>query len=434
MYEEIAHFFAYYSKNTPLPPPKPVTNDKKILAKHAVEVKRFKSQKDAVVANIVEYKKLLVDLLSVQKALKSRADLLAEQKSKTSDTTLIRGIEIIVNEFTEYFQQCLNPDRKKGRNIMMSFGPMTLLRAGIQGSPTEIPAQCLSLLLATITFANNYFCDSNLATVDSTYTSESFQEGCPKALVDWVFVSLVALKAFKSMAGPTAIAVFLSLVNSIITITTMMDKQTAELIKRIGERGEDLIVHTTVGDAPPPPACTDSCFPQKRIISEENTVVLVALAPAAAAGSEDEVEVVEVVAADGNSYLVDATGDVLSEEGEVIGKFNSKTKKVKMIKSSRPATKKEPEPTTAAVVPVGVMSIQGLIDAPVSLLQTVLFCQQKEEPTNVGSAFDDIPMPTDDIEEGKPTVSTPPPPPSPAKKKSTGTKRQPGPTNRPPPS
>lgn len=95
-------------------------------------------------------------------------------------------------------------------------------------------------------------------TVLANYAIPEGTPGCPSALVAFSNVSLLAITAYKSFSGPTALAVALSLINSITTIISKMEAQTKELIKRIETRGEDMICSRLEGDELPPPSCRDS--------------------------------------------------------------------------------------------------------------------------------------------------------------------------------
>ena len=416
MEAELKTFTQYYEQNTPPPPPPlPESADEKEKLAHKSKVAKYNKEKKAVVEAVREYESLDKDLVRVREAMEERIKKLNQVKKGSTDAHLLAGVADILKDFDEYVLQLINPDRKKGSNIFASVGPMTLLRAGIQNSPAEVPAQCLSLLLATITFANNFYCDANITDVTSTYSDSPFQEGCPKALVTWWFVSVGALKAYSSMSGITALAVFLSLVNSIITITSKMDKQTAELIKRIKMRGQDFIVHTSVGDEPPPPACMDSCYPASPRVAAPKLLSLDDADSDSASSSLDsdkskrktkenekagvgkkkanpvveaeaeaeEVELDEVVATDGTTHQVDLSkNEVYNDDGEVIGKWLPKSKKVKTLTQTAaatsapspapvcpPASKAMPKPSSAKdqkieeASDIGVVAVPGVMGA-----------------------------------------------------------------------
>lgn len=395
MEAELKTFTQYYQQNTPQPPQLPEDADEKAKLAHKSQLAKYEKEKKAVVEAVNEYERLDKDLVRVREAMEERIKKLNQVRKGSTDAHMLAGVADILKDFDEYVIQLINPDRKKGSNIFASVGPMTLLRAGIQNSPAEVPAQCLSLLLATITFANNFYCDANIQDVTSTYTDSPFQEGCPKALVTWWFVKVAALKAYSSMSGITALAVFLSLVNSIITITSKMDKQTAELIKRIKMRGQDFLTHKTVGDEPPPPACMDSCYPAPPRAAAPGLVALDDTDADSSSSSldsdkpktkenekarvgkkkaipivqeeEEEVELAEVVASDGTTHQVDlSSNEVYNDDGEVIGKWLPKSKKVKQTTASTPAATRDgtsrrivsvtpagsPSPATRGVTPL----------------------------------------------------------------------------------
>ena len=194
----------------------------------------------------------------------------------------------------------------------------------------------MSLLLATITFANNYFCDNLVATVTTAYSATTpFQPGCPPAFVSWVTNSLVALSAFSKTGGLAGIAVFLGLVNSVVTITTLMGKQTKELIKRIETRGADLMMAANNTDEPPP-SCVDTCFPRSKYAQVNGGV-------ATAAGrmepEEEVVEVTEIATSNGSVHLVNlATNEVVDEEGFVLGTYDPISNTVVSTVTDKPLT------------------------------------------------------------------------------------------------
>jgi hypothetical protein len=270
MCEELGEAKAFYEENQPPPPPEPVPvqgqeqQNKKAQAAHKALLRRYNGQKQGIAKALEMFAQLKDDLDKVQEALRGRKLALEEAKKGEAarvDSKLMAGLDVIVGEFSEFLAQIVNPDRNKGRNLFLSLGPQTLLRGGIPGSPTEIPTQSLSLLLATITFANNYFCDSLVTDVTGVYSPDTpFQPGCPDGLVSWAQSSLTSLAVFKKTSGLAAVAVFLGLVNSVVTITTLMGKQTGELVKRINARGQDLI-NAAESNEPPPILCIDTCLP-----------------------------------------------------------------------------------------------------------------------------------------------------------------------------
>lgn len=270
MCEELGEAKAFYEENQPPPPPEPVPvqgqeqQNKKAQAAHKALLRKYNGQKQGIAKALEIFAQLKDDLDKVQEALRGRKLALEEAKKGEAarvDSKLMAGLDVIVNDFSEFLAQIVNPDRNKGRNLFLSIGPQTLLRGGIPGSPTEIPTQSLSLLLTTITFANNYFCDSLVTDVTGVYSPDTpFQPGCPDGLVSWAQSSLTSLAVFKKTSGLAAVAVFLGLVNSVVTITTLMGKQTGELVKRIKARGQDLI-NAAESNEPPPISCIDTCLP-----------------------------------------------------------------------------------------------------------------------------------------------------------------------------
>ena len=346
MYAELDKFLIHYSTNPPSPPPPPPnTEDKKAMAAHAKIMRKFKNQKQGVDSAIKQFVDLRNDLDAVKTAMTARMatlDKASNEGKALTDATLKAGLQLIVAEFKNYLEQFKNPNRNRGRNIFLSIGPQTLLRGGIPGSPTEIPTQSISLLLATITFANNYFCDNLVATVTTAYSTTSpFQPGCPPALVSWVTNSLVALSEFSKTGGLAAIAVFLGLVNSVVTITTLMGKQINELIKRIETRGADLMAAASNTDEPPP-SCVDTCFPRSKYSQVDGGVATTdAMMGLREPEDEDVIEVTEITTSNGEVRMVNlATNEVVDDEGVVLGTYNPRSNTVAPVIKKAPTTEK----------------------------------------------------------------------------------------------